>query len=55
MLRPYERSCSLVWSALVGLFRSRASLEAEILILRHSLTSSDGICRSGWTSARWIG
>ena len=31
MLRPYD------WLALVGLFRSRASLEAEILILRHQL------------------
>jgi hypothetical protein len=29
--------CSLVWSVLVLLFRSRASLEAEILILRHQL------------------
>jgi transposase InsO family protein len=29
--------CSLVWSALLGFFRSRASLEAEILILRHQL------------------
>jgi hypothetical protein len=28
---------SLVWSVLVLLFRSRASLEAEILILRHQL------------------
>jgi hypothetical protein len=28
---------SLVWFALVGLFRSRASLEAEILVLRHQL------------------
>src|SRR5262245_27951232 len=28
---------SLVWSVLVFLFRSRASLEAEILILRHQL------------------
>jgi hypothetical protein len=28
---------SLVWSVLVLLFRSRASLEAEILILRHPL------------------
>src|SRR6266446_521270 len=27
----------LVWSALVLLFRSRVSLEAEILILRHQL------------------
>ena len=29
--------CSLLWGALVGLFRSRASLEAEILLLRHQL------------------
>jgi transposase InsO family protein len=29
--------CSLVWSMLALLFRSRASLEAEILILRHQL------------------
>src|SRR6201987_995591 len=29
--------CSLVWSVLVLLFRSRSSLEAEILILRHQL------------------
>lgn len=29
--------CSLVWSALVGVFRTRAALEAEILILRHQL------------------
>ena len=28
---------SLLWCALVGLFRSRASLEAEILLLRHQL------------------
>ncbi len=30
-----REGCSLVWSALVGLFRSRASLLAEILVLRH--------------------
>jgi hypothetical protein len=29
--------CSLIWLALVGLFRSRASLQAEILTLRHQL------------------
>src|SRR3989337_1184797 len=29
--------CKLLWCALVGLFRSRASLEAEILLLRHQL------------------
>ena len=28
---------SLIWSALVLLFRSRLSLEAEILMLRHQL------------------
>jgi hypothetical protein len=27
----------LIWSALVGLFRSRASLQAENLVLRHQL------------------
>ena len=32
-----RETCSLVWSVLVLLFRSRASLEAEILILRHQL------------------
>ncbi len=29
--------CKLIWCALLGLFRSRASLEAEILVLRHQL------------------
>jgi transposase InsO family protein len=29
--------CRLVWCVLIGLFRSRASLEAEILVLRHQL------------------
>ena len=29
--------CRLLWCALVGLFRSRASLEVEILLLRHQL------------------
>ena len=51
--------CSLIWLALIGLFRSRASLQAEILTSRHQLnvlrrkspqritfTSIDsGICR----------
>jgi hypothetical protein len=27
--------CRLIWCALIGLFRSRAALEAEILVLRH--------------------
>src|SRR3979409_1358830 len=29
--------CSLIWLALIGLFRSRASQQAEILTLRHQL------------------
>jgi hypothetical protein len=29
--------CKLIWCALFGPFRSRASLEAEILVLRHQL------------------
>jgi hypothetical protein len=29
--------CSLIWLALIGLFRSRASLQAEILTLCHQL------------------
>src|ERR1700677_3247728 len=32
-----REACSMVWSVLVVWFRSRASLEAEILILRHQL------------------
>src|SRR5919198_4605233 len=30
--------CRLIWCALIGLFRSRAALEAEILVLRHQLS-----------------
>src|SRR5262249_41724638 len=29
--------CRLIWCVLIGLFRSRAALEAEILVLRHQL------------------
>jgi hypothetical protein len=29
--------CGLIWSAVIGLFRSRAALHAEILFLRHQL------------------
>jgi hypothetical protein len=32
-----DNFCKLIWSALVGLFRSRASLQAENLVLRHQL------------------
>src|SRR5258708_30530516 len=29
--------CRVIWCALIGLFKSRAVLEAEILVLRHQL------------------
>jgi hypothetical protein len=29
--------CKLIWCGLIGLFRSRASLQIEILALRHQL------------------
>jgi Integrase core domain len=29
--------CTLIWCGLIGFFRSRTSLEAEILVLRHQL------------------
>src|SRR5216683_2864496 len=32
-----REACSLIWAALVRLFRSRASLAAEILVLRHQI------------------
>src|SRR4030081_1462208 len=32
-----RETCSLVWSALVLLFRSRASLAAYVLVLRHQI------------------
>src|SRR6266849_527586 len=32
-----REACSLIWSAMVLLFRSRASLVAEILVLRHQI------------------
>ena len=32
-----REACSLIWTALVGLFRSRASLAAETLALRHQI------------------
>ncbi|HWX25965.1 MAG TPA: hypothetical protein VNZ53_00805, partial [Steroidobacteraceae bacterium] len=31
--------CRLIWCALIGLFRPRAALEAEILVLRHQLNA----------------
>ena len=32
-----KEACSLIWTALIGLFRTRASLAAEILVLRHQI------------------
>src|ERR1700737_1677553 len=32
-----REACSLIWTAVVGLFRSRASLAAETLVLRHQI------------------
>ena len=29
--------CRLIWCVVIGLFRSRAAMEAEILVLRHQL------------------
>jgi hypothetical protein len=37
MFLSYERSLHLIWAAMVLLFRSRASLAAEILVLRHQI------------------
>src|SRR5271154_1517100 len=37
MLLSMREACSLIWRALVRLFRSRASLVAEILVLRHQI------------------
>ena len=38
MHRPMADLLKLIWSAIIALFRSRASLEAEILTLRHQLS-----------------
>jgi transposase InsO family protein len=34
---PMREACSLIWTALVRLFRTRASLVVEILVLRHQI------------------
>jgi hypothetical protein len=59
--------CRLIWLALIGLFRSRASLQVEILTLRHQLnvlrrkspqrltfTSIDRLVFAGWSRALWV-
>ena len=38
MLLLVRDVCSLIWLVLIGLFRPRASLQAEILTLRHQLS-----------------
>jgi hypothetical protein len=37
MLAPMGDILKLIWWTVIGLFRSRASLEAEILTVRHQL------------------
>jgi hypothetical protein len=37
ILATDERFCRLIWCALIGIFRPRAALQAEILVLRHQL------------------
>ena len=37
IVRSMRDACTLIWCALIRLFRSRAALEAEILLLRHQL------------------
>src|SRR5260221_11928234 len=34
---PMSDLCRLIWCALIGLFRPRAVLQAEVLVLRHQL------------------
>src|SRR5258708_34561326 len=43
--------CGLIWCALIGLFRSRAALEAAIVVLRHQRNVLRRNPRSGWRSA----
>jgi hypothetical protein len=55
--------CKLIWCGLIGLFRSRASLQIETLALRHQLNilrrkspktfgnRPDGICWALWLGA----
>ena len=50
--------CKLIWHALIALFRSRAALEAEILVLRHQLNvlrrkSPSRVLRPGPGSVCW--
>jgi len=44
--------CRLIWYLMTGLFRSRAALQAEILVLRHPLNVLRRNTRSSLTS--WL-
>jgi hypothetical protein len=48
ILAPGERPLQINWCALIGLFRSRVALEAEILVLRHQLNVLRRNLRSDW-------
>jgi hypothetical protein len=37
IIAPMSDLCRLIWCAMVGLVRSRAALQAEVLVLRHQL------------------
>ena len=37
MLHPMWDGCRLIWSLLIGLFRSRATREAENMVLRQQI------------------
>ena len=40
--------CRLIWCVVIGLFRSRAALHAENIVLRHQLMCCAVNYRSGW-------
>jgi hypothetical protein len=54
MLRLMADMLKLIWWAIIGLFRSRASLEAEIVALRHQL-NREGLLRDATSSQIWDG
>jgi len=39
--------CRLIWCAVIGLFRSQAALQAEIVLLRHQLNVLPQITEAG--------
>src|SRR5262249_26681951 len=44
IVRSMSDICRLIWYTLIGLLRSRAALEAEILVLRHQLNVLQRSC-----------